>query len=81
MGVAARNGTVTLSGLIDSYSGKLGAERAAKRVHGVRTVASDRDPVVSRLEDGRVGRDVLTAHEGDADISVTGRENRCGSET
>lgn len=41
VGVAARNGTVTLSGYIDTYSGKLAAERAAKRVRGVRAVAND----------------------------------------
>jgi osmotically-inducible protein OsmY len=43
VGVAARNGTVTLSGFIDTYAGKLAAERAAKRVHGVRAVANDID--------------------------------------
>jgi osmotically-inducible protein OsmY len=41
VGVAARNGVVTLSGVIDSYAGKLAAERAAKRVRGVRAVAND----------------------------------------
>lgn len=41
VGVAAKNGTVTLTGFIDSYSGKLAAERAAKHVHGVRAVAND----------------------------------------
>jgi osmotically-inducible protein OsmY len=41
VGVAAQNGTVTLSGFIDTYFGKLAAERAAKRVHGVRAVAND----------------------------------------
>jgi osmotically-inducible protein OsmY len=41
VGVAAQYGTVTLSGFIDTYSGKLAAERAAKRVHGVRAVAND----------------------------------------
>ena len=41
VGVAARSGTVTLTGFIDTYSGKLAAERAAKRVHGVRAVAND----------------------------------------
>ena len=40
VGVAARHGTVTLSGFIDTYAGKLAAERAAKRVHGVRAVAN-----------------------------------------
>lgn len=41
VGVSAKNGTVTLSGFIDTYFGKLAAERAAKRVHGVRAVAND----------------------------------------
>lgn len=41
VGVAAKNGTVTLTGFIDTYAGKLAAERAAKRVRGVRAVAND----------------------------------------
>jgi osmotically-inducible protein OsmY len=41
VGVSVRNGTVTLAGFTDSYSAKLAAERAAKRVHGVRAVAND----------------------------------------
>ncbi|HLG57571.1 MAG TPA: BON domain-containing protein [Vicinamibacterales bacterium] len=43
IGVAAKDGTVTLTGYIDSYSGKLAAERAAKAVRGVRGVANDID--------------------------------------
>jgi osmotically-inducible protein OsmY len=41
IGVAAEDGAVTLTGFIDSYAGKLAAERAAKRVRGVRAVAND----------------------------------------
>jgi osmotically-inducible protein OsmY len=41
IGVTARDGAVTLTGFIDSYAGKLAAERAAKRVRGVRAVAND----------------------------------------
>lgn len=41
VGVTARGGVVTLTGYIDSYAGKLAAERAAKRVRGVRAVAND----------------------------------------
>ncbi len=41
IGVVARGGAVTLTGFIDSYTGKLAAERAAKRVRGVRAVAND----------------------------------------
>jgi osmotically-inducible protein OsmY len=41
IGVTATDGAVTMTGFIDSYAGKLAAERAAKRVHGVRAVAND----------------------------------------
>jgi osmotically-inducible protein OsmY len=41
VGVAASDGTITLTGYIDSYASKLAAERAAKRVRGVRAVAND----------------------------------------
>ena len=41
VGVTARDKAVTLTGYIDTYSGKLAAERAAKRVRGVRAVAND----------------------------------------
>src|SRR5690242_8438161 len=41
IGVTAADGAVTLTGFIDSYEGKLAAERAAKRVRGVRAVAND----------------------------------------
>jgi osmotically-inducible protein OsmY len=50
LGVAAKAGAVTLTGFIDSYSGKLAAERAAKRVRGVRAVAND---IEVRLKLGR----------------------------
>ena len=41
IGVAVKNGVVTLSGQVDSYAKKLSAERAAKRVGGVKAVAED----------------------------------------
>ena len=41
IGVTAQHGAVTLTGFIDSYAGKLAAERAANRVRGVRAVAND----------------------------------------
>jgi osmotically-inducible protein OsmY len=64
VGVAARHGTVTLSGLIDTYSGKIAAERAAKRVHGVRAVANDIE-VRLRLErtDADIAQDAARALE------------------
>ena len=41
VGVTAREGAVTLTGSINTYAGKLAAERAAKRVSGVRAIAND----------------------------------------
>jgi osmotically-inducible protein OsmY len=55
VGVTAKDHTVTLTGYVDSYAGKLAAERAAKRVHGVRAVANDIDV---RLKLGRTDTDI-----------------------
>lgn len=41
IGVAAKDGVVTLSGTVTSYAQKKNAERAAKRVSGVKAVAED----------------------------------------
>ena len=41
IGVTVKNGIVTLSGHVDSYSKKLSAEKAAKRVAGVKAIAED----------------------------------------
>jgi osmotically-inducible protein OsmY len=64
IGIVAKNGVITLTGFIDSYAGKLAAERAAKRVRGVRAVANDIDV---RLKLGRtdpdIARDVARALE------------------
>ena len=64
IGVAAKDGVVTLTGYIDTYAGKIAAERAAKRVRGVRGVANDLEV---RLKIGRtdagIARDVVRALE------------------
>jgi osmotically-inducible protein OsmY len=41
IGVAVREGVVALSGFVDSYDQKYHAEKAAKRVYGVKAVAND----------------------------------------
>ena len=41
IGVAVKNGIVTLSGTVNSYLKKTRAEKAAKRVSGVKAVAED----------------------------------------
>ncbi len=62
VGVAAKAGVVTLSGAIDTYAGKLAAERAAKQVRGVRAVANELE-VRLRLErtDADIAADVVLA--------------------
>jgi osmotically-inducible protein OsmY len=55
IGVTARDGSVTLTGFIDTYAAKLAAERAAKRVYGVRAVAND---IEVRLKLGRTDADI-----------------------
>jgi osmotically-inducible protein OsmY len=64
VGVVATHGTVTLTGYIDTYSGKLAAERAAKRIHGVRAVANDIE-VRLRLDrtDADIAQDATRALE------------------
>lgn len=41
IGVSAKDGVVTLSGIVDTYVKKMVAERAAKRVAGVKAVAEE----------------------------------------
>jgi len=64
IGVTAKNGIVTLTGYIGSYAGKLAAERAVKRVRGVRAVANDVE-VRLRIErtDPEIAADVVRALE------------------
>jgi osmotically-inducible protein OsmY len=64
IGVAAKDRTVTLTGYVDTYLCKLTAERAAKRVRGVRAVANDIEvrPKVGRT-DADIARDVVRSLE------------------
>jgi len=55
IGVTAKGGSVTLAGSIDTYAGKLAAERATKRVQGVRAVANELDV---KLAAGRTDADI-----------------------
>jgi osmotically-inducible protein OsmY len=55
IGVTAQDHTVTLTGFVDTYAAKLAAERAAKRVAGVRAVAND---IEVRLKLARTDPDI-----------------------
>ncbi len=64
IGVAVKNGIVTLSGIVDSFSKKLSAERAAKKVAGVKAIAEDIQIGVSpvyRKTDAEIAEAVVNA--------------------
>src|SRR5688572_6686482 len=52
---SSRDGVVSLTGFIDTYAGKLAAERSVKRVRGVRAVAND---IIVRLKVTRTDPDI-----------------------
>jgi osmotically-inducible protein OsmY len=69
IGVAARDGVVTLTGWVDSYLKKWEAERAAHRVRGVVAVANDievRLPGSSERTDADIASAAVRALEWDA---------------
>jgi osmotically-inducible protein OsmY len=64
IGVTAQGGVVTLTGFVGTYAGKLAAERAAKRIRGVRAVANDIEvrPMLART-DADIAADAVRALE------------------
>jgi osmotically-inducible protein OsmY len=69
VGVAARDGIVSLTGWVDAYSKKWAAERAAHRVRGVRAVVNDlevRLPVSAERDDPDIAAAARRALEWDA---------------
>lgn len=64
IGVAVKNGIVTLSGSMDTYGKKVLAEKAAKRVAGVKAVAEDIEVKISstgKRNDTEIAAAVLNA--------------------
>jgi osmotically-inducible protein OsmY len=64
IGVAAKDGVVTLSGTVTSYAQKKNAERAAKRVAGVKAVAEDlgiKLPGAAARSDTDIAQSVLSS--------------------
>ncbi len=62
VGVAVKNGVVTLSGFVRSYTQKYQAERDAKRVEGVMAVANDievRLPAIHQKPDPEIAREAV----------------------
>jgi osmotically-inducible protein OsmY len=73
IGVAVKNGVVTLTGWVDSYTKRWAAEDAAHRVRGVKAVANDIEVRLS-TDDMRTDADLAAAAvralEWDAFVSV-----------
>ena len=62
IGVVAKDGAVTLTGVVETFAEKVAAERAVMRVGGVRAVA---DCLVVRLPDRGPAPDERTARAND----------------
>jgi len=72
IGVSVKNGVVTLSGIVRSYSQKWEAEHSAKRVQGVTGVANDIEvhlPVFNQRPDPEIARDAVAAIQSDLPYS------------
>jgi len=70
--VSVRDGVVTLTGFVKSYTDKYEAEAAAKRVAGVSAVANDlevRIPNVDERPDPEIARDAVSAIKSQLPIS------------
>ena len=71
IGVSAKDGVITLSGTVDSYSKKINAENAAKKVKGVRAIAEEItiDYGYSfKKNDTEIAKDILRAWEFNWDV-------------
>jgi len=69
IGVAVKDGIVTLTGWVDSYIKRWGAEEAAHRVHGVKAVVNDvevRLPLSAERTDPDIAAAAVRALEWDA---------------
>src|SRR4030081_1356398 len=73
IGVAVKDGIVTLTGWVDSYTKRWAAEDAAHRVRGVKAVANEievRLPVSSQRNDADIAAAAFRALEWDALVPV-----------
>lgn len=71
IGVIVENGVVTLSGVLDSYTKKLAAEKAAKRVAGVKAVALDIEVKYGtdyKKTDKEIAKEAINALEWDISV-------------
>lgn len=77
IGVSAKEGVITLSGIVSSYSEKLLAEKTARRVKGVRAIGEDltvRYPGDAKTSDAEIAKRVVDLLDWDA-LIPTGKIN------
>ena len=79
VGVTNSDGVITLSGYVDTYAGRLAAERAARRVYGVKAVANELEVKLAQDRiDPDIAKDALHALQNRSDLpsglTVTVRE-------
>ena len=71
VGVTCENGVVTLTGFVPNYAQKVAAEKAARRIKGVRAIAQDivvRFPSDAKTSDGEIAQRILDIFEWDVTI-------------
>jgi len=71
IGVAVKDGVVTLTGWVDSYMKKVSAEEATHRVRGVKAVANEIEiRLAAERTDADIAAAAVRALEWDADVNV-----------
>jgi osmotically-inducible protein OsmY len=71
VGVSAHDGVVTLSGFVETYAAKLAAERAARRVYGVKGIANELEVRLAHERiDPEIVRDALQALNNRVDVPL-----------
>ena len=69
VGVTNDDGVVTLSGYVDTYAARLAAERAARRVYGVKAVANELEVKLAQERiDPDIAKDALDALQNRVEI-------------
>ncbi len=79
IGVSAEDGVVTLSGYVETYAAKLAAERAARKLYGVKAIANELDVRLAHDRiDPDIARDAIEALKSHVEVplgvNVTVRE-------
>ena len=75
IGVTAKDGIITLTGVVNSYSKKMAAENAAKRVVGVKGVAEEIEikfGTAGKKSDADIAHSALNAIKWDTNVSEDG---------